>query len=316
MAAAVGVVAVLVGGGGCAAPGADAGAGAGVGGIDLPWPGEGQSSVVVEGFGSLGGRGGSTPVPIASVTKVMTAYVILRGHPLEDGGQGPRIGVDAAAARESFAPGESTAQLREGQDLTERQLLELMLLPSGNNVARLLARWDSGSQEAFVVKMNRAALELGMTRTTYTGASGLEESTRSTAEDQIRLARAAMGLPVLREVVGMRETTVAGVPGTVVNTNTLLGRDGVIGLKTGSTTAAGGNLMWAAEVRAGGGVRLVLGVVLAQRANTTPQQGLAAALERSGRLIEAVREQLPGVLAAGDGNGEGAAAAGGRGGRP
>ncbi|MGW6413470.1 D-alanyl-D-alanine carboxypeptidase family protein [Streptomyces vinaceus] len=267
-----------------------------VGKIDLPWPAEGQTSIAVDGLGSLGSRGTTAPVPIASVTKVMTAYMILKEHPLEGGEQGPMIGVDTTAAQESHSLSESTAPLRNGQSFTERQMLELLMLPSGNNVARLLARWDSGSQEAFVQKMNRAAKHLGMTGTTYTGASGFEESTRSTADDQLKLAKAAMDLPVLRQVVGMRETNIPGIPGPVVNTNKLLGRPGVVGLKTGSTTPAGGNLMWAAEVKAGGKDRLVVGVTLAQRANTTPNEGLTAALERSGKLIEALREQLPAAL--------------------
>ncbi|MFH8981780.1 D-alanyl-D-alanine carboxypeptidase family protein [Streptomyces varsoviensis] len=261
--------------------------------VDLPWPGEGQTSIAVDGLGSLGSKGGATPVPIASVTKVMTAHVILKEHPLKDGEEGPRIDVDPPAAQESKSLSESTVPLREGQRFTQRQLLELLMLPSGNNAARLLARWDSGSEGKFVEKMNRAARHLGMAHTTYTGASGFEESTRSTADDQLRLAQAAMEQPALRSIVALRETTVPGIPGTVTNTNDLLDRAGVVGLKTGSTTPAGGNLMWAARVRAGGEQRLVLGVTLAQRANTTPTEGLSAALDRSGRLIEALRTQLP-----------------------
>ncbi|MFF9512116.1 D-alanyl-D-alanine carboxypeptidase family protein [Streptomyces sp. NPDC014724] len=269
--------------------------------MDLPWPREGQTSVEVEGVGSMGSRGGREPVPIASVTKVMTAYVILKEHPLKGGAKGPKITVDATAAQEAHSLSESSAPVHEGQRLTQRELLELLLLPSGNNVARLLARWDAGSQDAFVVKMNRAAAGLGMTRTTYTGASGLEATTRSTADDQLKLARRAMEEPVLRAIVAMRDTTVPGVPGTITNSNRLLDKPGVIGLKTGSGTAAGGNLMWAAEVRSGTTRHLVLGVVLGQRANTTPAEGLRAALENSGRLIDALQKDLPAALAGRDG---------------
>ncbi|MFD9604798.1 D-alanyl-D-alanine carboxypeptidase family protein [Streptomyces sp. NPDC059970] len=269
--------------------------------LELPWPQEGQTSIEVEGVGSLGSKGGQEPVPIASVTKVMTAYVILKEHPLKGGEKGPEITVDEAAAQEAHSLSESSAPVREGQRLTQRKLLELLLLPSGNNVARLLARWDAGSQEAFVAKMSRAAAGLGMTRTTYTGASGLEATTRSTADDQLKLARQVMKDPVLRAVVAMRETTVPGVPGTITNSNRLLEKPGVIGLKTGSGTAAGGNLMWAVEVKSGTARHLVLGVVLGQRANTTPAEGLRAALENSGRLVDAVQRGLPAALAPRDG---------------
>ncbi|MFF9014482.1 D-alanyl-D-alanine carboxypeptidase family protein [Streptomyces sp. NPDC014870] len=264
--------------------------------LDLPWPEEGQASAEVDGLGRLGGTAGQRPLPIASLTKVMTAYVILKEHPLADGEEGPAVTVDATAAQEAHSLSESTAPLREGQHLTQRRLLELLLLPSGNNVARLLARWDAGGQQEFVAKMNRAARDLGMNNTSYTGASGIEPTTRSTADDQLKLARHAMKEPVLRTVVAMRSTTVPGAPAPVLNTNRLLDRPGVVGLKTGSSTPAGGALMWAAEVDADGDRRLVLGVVLGQRAGTSPAEGLEEAFEKSGALIEAVQKDLPAAL--------------------
>ncbi|MYX33382.1 MULTISPECIES: serine hydrolase [unclassified Streptomyces] len=267
--------------------------------VSLPWPRQGQASVLVEGLGDggdLGDRGAQKPVPIASVTKVMTAYVILRDHPLRGGASGPRITVDQQAADESVSGVESTVPLRLGQRLGERRLLELMLIPSGNNVARLLARWDAGSQEAFVAKMNRAAEELGMDRTTYTGASGIESTTTSTSGDQLKLARQVMRDPVFRAVVAQPSTTVPGVPGSVLNTNTLLGTSGVVGLKTGSSTPAGGALMWAATApdRHGHG-HLALGVVLHQRPGTSPQEGLNAALGAGHTLVEGVRRWVAGT---------------------
>ncbi|MGP8300531.1 D-alanyl-D-alanine carboxypeptidase family protein [Streptomyces inhibens] len=260
------------------------------------WPREGQTSVLVEGLGGtgdLGSKGVQKPVPIASVTKVMTAYVVLRDHPLRSGEAGPDITVDREAANESFSGTESSVPVREGQRLSERQVLELVLIPSGNNIARMLARWDAGSQEAFVEKMNRAARDLGMRHTTYTGASGLEETTVSTSGDQLKLARQVMRDAAFRAVVAKTSTTVPGVSGIIRNTNTLLGTAGVIGLKTGSSTPAGGALMWAATAPDGNGNdRLVLGVVLHQQAGTSPWQGLQAALDNSRTLIEAVREWL------------------------
>ncbi|MFC8824193.1 D-alanyl-D-alanine carboxypeptidase family protein [Streptomyces sp. NPDC057137] len=258
----------------------------------LPWPKDGQASVWVEGVGSLGTKGEQRPVPIASVTKVMTAYVILREHPLPTTDPGPVITVDRTAAQESGSIDESTVRVDEGQQLTQRRLLELTLIPSGNNIARLLARWDAGSQEAFVTKMNRAAAKLGMRHTTYTGASGYESTSRSTAVDQLKLAREAMRDEVLREIVAMPGTVDPATGATLPNTNTLLGQAGVIGLKTGSSTPAGGALMWVATARTHSSERLILGVVLHQRADTSPQEGLQAALDSSGKLIEAARKSL------------------------
>lgn len=258
--------------------------------LALPWPAEGQASAEVQNLGSLGSRGEQRPVPIASVTKVMTAYVILKDHPLAAGDEGPGITVDDQAEAESSSSDESTVRVRAGRRLSERDLLALMLVPSGNNIARLLARWDAGSQDAFVAKMNREAGALGMTSTTYTGASGVEDSTTSTAADQLRLAREVMKNEVVRSIVATPSLRVDGVAGDVVNTNTLLGRDGVIGLKTGSSTAAGGALMWAAKARDGA---LILGVVLHQNPGGSPAAGLAAALETSRKLIAGIQRELP-----------------------
>ncbi len=256
----------------------------------LPWPTEGQASVEVQGLGSLGTSGEQKPVPIASVTKVMTAYVILREHPLRGSDQGPGITVDSSAADGSTSPDESQVYLQEGQQLSERRLLELMLIPSGNNIARLLARWDAGSQRAFVHKMNRAAEALGMHHTTYTGASGYEATTRSTAVDQLKLARQVMKDKVFRTIVTKRTTKHPDTGETIHNTNTLLGHAGVIGLKTGSSTPAGGALLWAATAQSS--KRLILGVVLQQQAGTNPQRGLDAALASSRELAEGVQKHL------------------------
>ncbi|QER90053.1 D-alanyl-D-alanine carboxypeptidase [Streptomyces tendae] len=255
------------------------------------WPEEGQTAVALEGTGPVVTRGAQRPVPIASLTKVMTAYVVLTGHPLRPGEEGPRIEVDREAAYEAGVGDESTAVVTAGDRHTQRDLLELLLLPSANNIARLLARWDAGSQEAFVRKMQRAADELGMHDTTYTGASGIEVTTISTAADQLKLARRAMRNPVLRDIVASREATVPGV-GRVSNSNTLLGTSGVVGLKTGSSTPAGGNLLWASEIHTGDRTRLLLGAVLHQRADTTPSEGLAAALEAAHALIDGLRGRL------------------------
>ncbi|MFD5766469.1 D-alanyl-D-alanine carboxypeptidase family protein [Streptomyces sp. NPDC127049] len=262
-----------------------------VDGGGVPWPEDGQTAVALEGSGPVGTRGDGTPVPVASLAKVMTAHVILQEHPLRPGESGPLITVDQQAAHEAGVGGESTVPLQAGRRYSQRQLLELLLIPSGNNVARLLARWDSGSQEAFTAKMRRAAARLGMDRTTYTGASGIEPTTTSTATDQLVLAQAAMRHPVFRDIVATRVVTVPGV-GTITNTNPLLDVPGVVGIKTGSSTPAGGNLLWACEVRVGGTPRLLVGAVLHQRANTTPVEGLHAAVDSSRRLITGLRDRL------------------------
>jgi serine-type D-Ala-D-Ala carboxypeptidase (penicillin-binding protein 5/6) len=260
----------------------------------MPWPSQGQTAVEVEGLGSLGVRGAQTPVPIASVTKVMTAYVILRDHPLSGKQNGPVITVDAQAAAESQSTEESTAKVKKDQKFTERQMLQLLLVPSGNNIARLLARWDAGTQEAFVAKMKKTAAGLGMTHTTYTGASGFESTTRSTAVDQLKLAREVMKNDVFRSVVALPNVNIPGV-GTIYNNNNDLVHLGVVGIKTGSSTPAGGALMWAAHRTIDGKQQLILGVVLQQRGGVTVNDSLNVALARSQDLINSVQAGLTSV---------------------
>jgi serine-type D-Ala-D-Ala carboxypeptidase (penicillin-binding protein 5/6) len=214
----------------------------------VAWPADGVSAADISGFGVADGPGATRPVPIASVAKLMTAYVILQDHPLAADGSGPDITVEsseAAAYPSQARDGDSLVPVAAGETLTERQALEALLLPSADNTAWILARWDVGSQAAFVARMNAAARQLGMTGTSYTDPSGLDPSTTSTAADQVRLGMAAMRVPALAAIVAMPRAVVP-VAGVVRNYNTLLGQDGIVGLKTGSMQAAGGCVLLAA----------------------------------------------------------------------
>ncbi|MFG2815511.1 D-alanyl-D-alanine carboxypeptidase [Streptomyces sp. NPDC048410] len=253
---------------------------------DIPWPADGQGAMDVQGIGSFGSSGSGKPVPIASVAKVMTAYLILRDHPLKSGAEGPKISIDKAAQDQSKAGQESTVDVTEGDSITQREALEGVLIASANNVARLLARWDAGSEKAFVAKMNAAAKGLGMTGTTYTDPSGLTNSTVSTAVDQVKLAKAAMTQPAFREVAAMMSYT--DYKGTYhSNWNQLVGHNNVVGIKTGTTTSALGNLVFAAKQDVGGETRMIIGAVLRQPPSKRDNSILSAAMDSSDALIRA-----------------------------
>ncbi|WP_309056717.1 D-alanyl-D-alanine carboxypeptidase [Streptomyces sp.] len=254
--------------------------------LRMPWPHEGQGAVEVEGVGSMGTYGPQKPAPIASVAKTMTAYVILRDHPIKGKQQGPEISVDKKAGEQAKAKDESTAQIAEGQTYSEKELLQLLMIPSGNNVARLLARWDAGSEEAFVRKMNAAAKDLGMTQSTYTDPSGLSDSTVSTPLDQLKLARAVMQYDVFREIVNMPNLTVEGIPGRIENNNNILLEPGVSGIKTGSSTPAGGNLLWSANTVVDGKDRRILGIVMGAKDARLLHDKLQLAIDNSLKLIQ------------------------------
>ncbi|GAA5066674.1 D-alanyl-D-alanine carboxypeptidase [Streptomyces similanensis] len=239
----------------------------GGGRLTLPWPGEGQGWMDVTGVGTMGHFGKQTPVAIGSVAKTMTAYVILRDHPLKPGEEGPKIKVDPTAEKEGGydkTGDESTLNtVKAGDFLTEKQALSAVMIPSANNIARLLARWDSGSEAAFVKKMNATAKELGMTNSTYTDPSGLTKTTVSTAEDQVKLGNAAVRIPAMVAITSVASWTDPSGHNWP-NYNELPYRIGAIGFKTGTTTAAGGNLLFASRKKVGGQTVTIVGAILGQ----------------------------------------------------
>ncbi|WP_433918935.1 D-alanyl-D-alanine carboxypeptidase [Streptomyces canus] len=231
----------------------------------LPWPTQGQGWLDVNGVGTMGNFGKQTPVAIGSVAKAMTAYIVLKDHPLKSGEEGPKITVDALAETEGGynKQGESTLNtVKKGDVLTERQAIAAIMIPSANNIARLLARWDSGSEAAFIKKMNDTAEELGMKNTKYTDASGLKETTVSSAEDQVKLGNELVKIPALVEITSMGQW-IDPSGQKWYNYNYLVPYTG-IGIKTGTTTAAGGNLLFAGRKEVGGETVTVVGAILGQ----------------------------------------------------
>ncbi|MFF7545161.1 D-alanyl-D-alanine carboxypeptidase [Streptomyces canus] len=231
----------------------------------LPWPTQGQGWLDVNGVGTMGNFGKQTPVAIGSVAKAMTAYIVLKDHPLKSGEEGPKITVDALAEKEGGynKQGESTLNTVKKDDvLTERQAIAAIMIPSANNIARLLARWDSGSEAAFIKKMNDTAEELGMKNTKYTDASGLKETTVSSAEDQVKLGNELVKIPALVEITSMGQW-IDPSGQKWYNYNYLVPYTG-IGIKTGTTTAAGGNLLFAGRKEVGGETVTVVGAILGQ----------------------------------------------------
>ncbi|RSS18700.1 MULTISPECIES: D-alanyl-D-alanine carboxypeptidase [unclassified Streptomyces] len=258
---------------------------------EIPWPSSGQAALDVQGIGTFGSSGEQKPVPIASVAKVMTAYVILRDHPLKSGADGPMIAIDQAAEEQSDAGDESTVHVYAGDKISQREALDAILIASANNVARLLARWDAGSEKAFVEKMNAAAKDLGMTNTTYTDPSGLNDTTVSTAVDQVKLAKEAMKSVAFREVAQkMSYDDYKGENHS--NWNQLVGHNGVVGIKTGTTTSALGNLVFAAKKEVGGETRTIVGAVVRQPPGGKDNTILGAALDSSDKLIRAAQDTL------------------------
>jgi len=267
----------------------------------LPWPHEGQAAVAVGAVGMVGSVGGSTPVPIASLAKMMTAYQVLADHPLALHANGPTVTVtaaDVADYRTRAHNNESVLDVRAGERLTEYQALQALLIPSANNIAALLAKWDAKSGPAFVARMNATAKKLGLTGTHYTDPAGQVATTVSTAADQLVLAQKAMQNPVFAEIVAQPAATFP-VAGKLFNFDYFIGHYGFVGIKTGSNAAAGGCWAFAANRTVAGKPEVVYGVVLGQHGTNGELIQPALALGR--KLADAVPRvvQQATVVAAG-----------------
>ena len=182
----------------------------------------------------------------------MTGMVILDDHPLRLTEQGPMIPVSAADVATYLSEknqGQSVFPVAAGEQLSEYQALQALLVPSGNNIAELLATWDAGSILAFVDKMNTKAATLHLTQTHYVDSTGLSPLSIGSPADLIALAQSALKDPVFAEIVAQPEATLP-IAGRVFNVNAVVGQDGIVGVKTGSSGAAGACLVFAANVMA------------------------------------------------------------------
>ena len=232
----------------------------------LPWPASGSGAVGVSGLGMVASSGNEQALPAASVTKVMTALVLLEDSKLKKGDDGPNITLtdtDVRSYQSDLQDKQSVVKVEAGEQLTLFQLLEGMLIPSANNLAETLARWDAGSIDSFVTKMNNRAAALHLTHTKFADASGVSTASVSTPTDLTALGMVAMLNEVFAQIVARGLVTLP-VAGTLYNVNGALGQNGIIGIKTGSGLNSGANFLFAANVTADGHTIVVYGCVMGQ----------------------------------------------------
>lgn len=254
------------------------------------WPASGQAAIGEEGAGTFATFGSIRPAPVASLAKMMTALLILKDHPLVGSTPGPTLTmqpVDVAGYQSDLSQGDSTVPIAVGEQLTERQALEALLVGSDDNMANVLARWDTGSVAGFVAKMNAEAQALGMTHSHYADTSGLDPGSAGTAPDQLLLAGVAMGNPTIASIVAEQSVQLP-VAGNVPNYDTVVGTDGIIGVKTGNTPQGGGCFAVAATATVSGVSVTVLGVVM----GITGPSMLSSALAAGKTLVDSARAGL------------------------
>lgn len=248
----------------------------------LQWPGMGEAALGANGFGVLATHGAQVNSPTASVAKVMDALMVLRVRPLTLGHQGPRITISQADVdlyNSYLAQGGSVAKVVAGEQITEYQALQALLLPSADNMADTLADWAYGSISAYSATANAYAGSIGMAHSHFgsVDASGLSPTTVSTAHDLVLLGLAALKNPVSAQIVNQSAATIP-VAGTIHNVNWLLGSHDINGIKTGNSDQAGGVFLFSACQTFAGGRRVIV---------------VGAVMEPTGTLYRAIASAVP-----------------------
>ncbi|MBX9718941.1 MAG: serine hydrolase [Microbacteriaceae bacterium] len=234
-----------------------------------------------------------TPRPIASITKVVTALVVLDAHPIAAGQPGATLtltAADAALRGRYAAIGGTTAPAPPGLAISERQVIELMMVQSANNYAESLAIWAFGSMDAYLAAARAWLDARGLMTIRIADATGFSPSNTASPRALLDLGRLALADPVVSAASALPSVTVPGV-GTFENRNLLIGVDGVTGLKTGTLDEAGACLLFTAVYEIEGETVPIVGVVLGG-----PDHRRLAADVRS--LLASVRDDFHAVTIA------------------
>lgn len=244
------------------------------------------------------GRSLDVRLPMASIAKVVTALVVLDEHPIAEGTPGASITLSEADSRlpaRYAAINGTVAPAPAGLVITQRAIIELMMVHSANNYAETLAVWAFGSEDAYL-SAARAWLDAnGLPGVTIADTTGFSDQNRASARELVALARLAAAHPVIAEAAALPRVSVPGV-GSFENRNAALGRAGVDGLKTGTLRAIGSNLLFSAELTIGGEVVAVVGAAIGAPDQETIAGDLATLLASLADDFHAVRIGEPGQL--------------------
>jgi D-alanyl-D-alanine carboxypeptidase (penicillin-binding protein 5/6) len=229
------------------------------------WPDYGSGAVGATGFdGVLAKYGDQSARPIASLTKIITALLVLQKKPLAGGAEGPSIiftQSDQDIYNQEVAAGAAVKPVSVGSSMTERQAIETMLLPSAANYSITLAVWAYGSVDAYLGVANAWLASHRLSQTKVVDTSGLLPGSVSSPSDLITIGKLALANPALASIVAMKQATVPDV-GDISNGNSLLGKDGINGIKTGTTSEAGATVLFSSVVTVGNKKVIIVGDLL------------------------------------------------------
>ena len=232
---------------------------------ELTFPGVGASGISAVGFdGVLASSGSEEALPIASISKVISTLVVLDAKPLAVGEDGPSIvfnQADVALYGEYQRVGGTVEPVTAGLAMSQRDLLEVVLVSSANNYAESLVGWAFGSQAEFVDATAAWLTAGGFDSTVIVEPTGMSPSNVSSVPDLLRIAKLALENPVVADIVASKSVDVPYI-GTLTNTNRLLGVESIDGIKTGTLDEAGSCLLFSTDYTVGSSVVTVVGVVL------------------------------------------------------
>lgn len=232
---------------------------------ELGWGEFAGSAVGAVGFDDvLASSGSEAQLPIASITKIVTALVVLEKHPLDLAIPGPTIEFTQADVniRQKFvAINGNVSPVRSGLTLSQRDVLNIVLIESANNYAESLATWAFGSEEAYILAAQAWLADNSLTNTTITDSTGMSPSNTSTPSDLVQLGKLALANPLISEIVSTKQVSIPQI-GVYENRNELVGVDGIRGIKTGTLDESGACLLFAADYLIGETPLTVVGVVL------------------------------------------------------
>jgi D-alanyl-D-alanine carboxypeptidase (penicillin-binding protein 5/6) len=238
----------------------------------VAWPSYGASAVGAVGYPQATAAAGRTDaVPMASISKVITALVVLQAKPIAAGQTGPNItmtAADAALYTHYLALDGDVVKVQAGYTFTELDLLKLALIKSANNYAGSLANWAFGSTGAYAEAATAWLAKNGLTGIHVVEPTGIDPRNVGTAADLVKVGELALQDPVIAPIVSSRTADVPNVGG-IKNTNNLLGKDGIDGIKTGTLNNWGANLLFASDHRVGGRTITIVGVVLGGKDHPT-----------------------------------------------
>ena len=234
--------------------------------LQLVWPAVGQAAIGSVEDGLLAISSDNEKLrPTASMAKVITALAVMEKQPLKPGQEGQTYTItrnDIKGLNAYISEGGSVLPILAGMRLTQYQALQRMLIASDNTVADILAERIFGSKEAYLLYVRNMLQRMGFSRTIVADASGFDEATVSTPSELVAIGITALKNPVIARIVAQQQARIP-VAGTIKNTNQLLGTNGIIGIKTGTTSKAGSCLLFAADYTAKDGQkRTIVGVIM------------------------------------------------------